>query len=572
MSNGSLSISQLIELWKSTVDPGYADSLISAGEGNGFEVYTQAFAMLARVSEAIERTRQSMFIRHWSGSADSGTDYEPSTGASKAEVTLMLTRDKHLEMPVYLQAGYFTVGEIKNDWGESGSVPVLTGRKYILQEDAVIHPGETGPIPLKMIAERSGYGYNIPLKDSISYIYQTGNGLNNDYCQFTQSLNANYQSSCVLDFSCVSEPDVLVPDNVGCYLQMFHVHPESRAPYADHLQVWRMNKYMSGNPLDVLDGGHVQFDFIISVEGTLGFSNLFPGLKCTLQPEPGGVIDVVLLGIRTGNDGITRATCLITKFFPSYDDFMANVGGLDVFLQSEGLLYNTPNLGAMSYTRVTFYPLFVNDINRTRGRSWKVLSWKDDLGISVTNPLSPTNGKTEWLDELGRERNIIRVSGENDESYRSRVYTISDVVSPNAIRRNVNNILKDIGLSCCLREPGKGLYGFFFENDAFDYSPSDLNWNRGKFASWFDEIESRGFFLVGIPAFQIGDFGFAYDATNAYFNAYDWEYGSNVVGSSFDGFAEASDRMLEVIKQTVDSIRAAGVGFELYLETGNCSV
>jgi len=60
---GPLKIEQLIELWKSTVDPSYAESLITAGEGEGFEVYTQAFAMLARVSEAIERTRQSLFIR-----------------------------------------------------------------------------------------------------------------------------------------------------------------------------------------------------------------------------------------------------------------------------------------------------------------------------------------------------------------------------------------------------------------------------------------------------------------------------------------------------------------------------
>lgn len=560
---GPLKIEQLIELWKSTVDPSYAESLITAGEGEGFEVYTQAFAMLARVSEAIERTRQSLFIREWSGSADSGTAFPPATGAAQAEVTLLLTRDKCLYQTLYLQAGCFVVGEEKNDWGEQGSVPVLTGRKYILKEDVVIHAGESGPIELKMIAERPGYGYNIPPPNTITHIYQAGSGLNNRNATFTQNFGTPFHYA--LNFACVSEPDVIVPDNVGCYMQLFHLKPESGTPRKNHLAIWRMNKYIPADTLDPLNGGQTQFEYIVTAEGYYGATAFIVGESVIIYPKAGTLASGRLLGIRTTN-GITRVTVVIDSFYPDYNGF--DFGSFPL----EGAINGNTSGGYFVYQRLSYYPNYEQVPYHNNELSWKVLSWKDDLGISVTNPLSPTGGQTEWLDELGRERNVIRSLGEGDSIYRDRVAAIADVVTPNAIRRNVNNIVGKIGLSCCLREVGTDRFpGFFFDQSAFDHQPTDNTWAYGKFETWMDLLEFRGFFLVGIPPIEMGDFGFAFDATTGYINAYDWTRADPLTSSAFDGYAVDTTSILENVRQTVDSIRAAGVGFELYSETNSCN-
>src|SRR5690606_7130522 len=98
-----------------------------------------------------------------------------------------------------------------------------------------------------------------------------------------------------------------------------------------------------------------------------------------------------------------------------------------------------------------------------------------------THDESPSGGVAAVLDEIGDERNIPRLEGEQDEEYRLRIAEPSDVVSPNAIRRAGNRVLRSLGLEVCLREVGSRLLpGMFFDEgptnapSAFDLEGVDV--------------------------------------------------------------------------------------------------
>ena len=92
-----------------------------------------------------------------------------------------------------------------------------------------------------------------------------------------------------------------------------------------------------------------------------------------------------------------------------------------------------------------------------------------DWGLSSTNATSPAGGVAGFLDALGKERNVFRAPGESDDSYRQRVASLADVVSPNAIKRTVNRAIP--GIAWCFREAGDPVTypGFFFDRDFYDY-------------------------------------------------------------------------------------------------------
>ena len=72
-----LSSADLFDLWLSITDPFYTQSLVEAGDGNGLEVFTQQQAQLERVSAAVERTMQAMFILPHSGQTE-----DPASGGA----------------------------------------------------------------------------------------------------------------------------------------------------------------------------------------------------------------------------------------------------------------------------------------------------------------------------------------------------------------------------------------------------------------------------------------------------------------------------------------------------------
>lgn len=92
-----------------------------------------------------------------------------------------------------------------------------------------------------------------------------------------------------------------------------------------------------------------------------------------------------------------------------------------------------------------------------------------DLGIDavIVDPLS--GGRHGELDMLAAERGQGRAAGEPDETLRTRVCALSDVVSPDAIVRTVSAILAPLGVPFQLIEIGtyEGR-GFVLDYDAFD--------------------------------------------------------------------------------------------------------
>jgi hypothetical protein len=98
-------------------------------------------------------------------------------------------------------------------------------------------------------------------------------------------------------------------------------------------------------------------------------------------------------------------------------------------------------------------------VAETETAAWRVLDWATDLQVSVSNELQPAGGTSAMLDELGAERAIPGGTNEPADAYRKRVAQVSDVVSPNAIKRAAAKALNPA--PWCYREAAT--IGFFFD-------------------------------------------------------------------------------------------------------------
>ncbi len=206
MSSGSLSKEDLTAIWTSAVDEVYLQPLLEQGEGKGLEVHTQAHAQYARVSKAIDQSTQALYIKAWSGQTS-----EPALGDQKATVTLTFSRAGLLTEAVTLSAG-FTVQESTNDASATGSIAILTGRKYIITQDLVFGIGIQGPLTVQAIAERPGTGFNNPLPGTITSPVQLGSKFFNNLATVTVSGTIE---TLIVD----NQPDVVIPEHVGQYVQ-----------------------------------------------------------------------------------------------------------------------------------------------------------------------------------------------------------------------------------------------------------------------------------------------------------------------------------------------------------------
>ena len=180
---GALTEAELLDVWKGALDRSYRDPILQAGEGNGLEAHTQMLAQFARVSRAIDKTTQEMFICPWSGQTG-----EPSSGGAAATVTLTFVRSAFLDRSLVLGAGLIFVEESNVDFGAEGGVDVLTGRRYTLTANLVFNPGDSGPFSVLAIAEKIGEGYNNPLPGTLSEIAQVAESFENDLATVTVSL------------------------------------------------------------------------------------------------------------------------------------------------------------------------------------------------------------------------------------------------------------------------------------------------------------------------------------------------------------------------------------------------
>ncbi len=454
--SGPITREELTTLWTSAIDDLYAQPLIEQGEGSGLEIHTQAHEQFARVSRAIDLTTQSMYINAWSGQTSNSAQ-----GASKATVTLTLSRDLTLlSAPLKLTAG-FMVEERVNDAGENGAEVVLTGRRFVLSSDVEFDEDDDTPQTVEATAENIGNGYNNPRPGTITAPFQLGGHFFND--RGTVTVSGTLEKLIV-----ENEPDVVIPEHIYQYVQ-----------------------FVGGSNAGV-------------IRRIIGYA----------PPQPDAI---------------------------------------------------DPNGGTITLEQVGS-PLVAEEFLA----QWRILSWVDNWGVTATNEESPAGGRLGMLDALGEERNIHRSAGEQDGPYSERISTIADVVTPNAIRRAANRVLRPYGIKCILREVGSTeLPGLYYDvaplvpqdpTYAFAYDLDFTIRPEDKFKLYLDDLDMRAFFLIEVPQISIGEFGMAYDDGIGY---YDSEDPFDVF---MDGYPVGTALLLKQVWSAVNKVKAGGVGFDIFME------
>lgn len=449
--SGPLLPSDLQAIWEGTADASFVDPLEAAGDGQGLEVYTQLFAQMNRASEAVDTTTQALYILPGSGQSNL-----PASGAQLATVTLTISRapaSTYTQWALVLTAGQIFVEESTTDWSDQGSVPVLTGRRYVIAQTLVFAPGDVGPHQVQAVAEFSGYGYNNPLPGTISAVSQPGTQYTHDRASLIVSPpgapvapgGGNAQAMLLA----VNEPDMFLPDHVGQYVQV--------TTGTNVGKVGRVVGFINPTPPVAGSGVILAFDECVECTGAVG--TFIPGEPIQVKSGATLVATGNLLGTQVSPAGRLRIVfTLRTGAFA--------IGNTVTGINSAATATIAQNLQLLLWTAVSTpstAPLGTGEI-------WRVLDWVTDIGLTVTNVEQPGGGTSAMLDELGdAERDIPRSLGESDTAYRKRVATPNDVVSPNAIRRAIARGMT--GASWCFREVGSpSLPGIFYDRqDAFDF-------------------------------------------------------------------------------------------------------
>jgi hypothetical protein len=426
--SGPLTIADLTAVWQGAVDSSYSSAFIAAGEGKGFEAYTQGFAQYARVSTAIDVTTQACYVLPWSGQTN-----PPAGGAQLATVTLTFTRTNRSNVAVRLGAGLVYYDEQEPDWSPTPPNEVLTGLRFTLQNDLVLMPGDSGPVTATAVAEFPGYGYNNPQPGSIQVFDQVGG---NFY---------NTGASVVVSFGTYSliasnEMDMFIPQHVGQYVLF--------TSGANAGVIARMVSFVPPNA-SLSVGSSVVLEAMAVIQTTTSITTPYTvGEVLTIKngPAPIGTAKFVQT---TAYAGFSRIAMVI---LPAQVQPTLTVG------------YTLTGQVTGTVTTITAVNEQTQLVAETNTAAWRVLGWgtSTDLGLVVTNVLQPTGGVYPMLDGIGADKNLPRLPNETDAQYAKRISTIADVVTPNAIKRALNKTLGAI--PWCLREVGQALLpGFFYD-------------------------------------------------------------------------------------------------------------
>jgi hypothetical protein len=621
---GPLSAADIQALWEGVSDDGYTQPLVAAGEGAGFEAWTQMFQQFARVSLAVDVTTQAMYILPGSGQTN-----PPASRAAFATVLLTVSRgNSFIQWALVLKAGQILVDEQAMDWGPNpgdDGVEVITGRRYALLADLVLPPGDPGPYQVLAQAVRPGYGYNNPLPGSLRVIDQPGSGYTNTGASMAVALIATAGTGGPADNAILTtapRPDMFQPSQPGQYLML--------TAGSNAGAVGRIAGYVAPNPPVAGSGA------ILAIEQAVEcavFSGTFkPGEPLEFFSGATLVATGRFLGAQLGGVGLRIVYELRTGPTPVSTDTILGIN----------------STATATISTVLQGQIFVNE---TATASWRVLDWASDLLVSVTNVLSPQGGLAPMLDELGSEREIFGGTNETSDQYRRRVAMVADTTSPNAIRRAIAKVLGQ--LPWCFREVGdpKFLPGFYYDaNDFWDsnclimtasFFPSflvmgepivwrDVNGAiiaRGYFGGavpatstsfvfvirtaydpvrltvasgdnvasqripgnfetitsvmvptckqgqrehiWLDYLRMRAYFQVGVPPSDDGEFGFFYDTFPlSHLGGF---YDENVTGRNFyDGYPLVARARWRNLWQDVERVRAGGVVWDLYEERIGC--
>lgn len=502
----------LMALWKSVVDPGYSQPLLEQ-PNSGVELVEQAAEQLARASLSVERSTQSFYLKPWSGQTE-----PPATGAQFAVVTLSLSRDTNFNSELVLPAGGLFVEEQVRDSGVDGGQDVFTGRRYVLTEPVGFVPGNAGPIDAVFEAEKTGFGYNVPAPNTITFIDSIDAALSGSLASVTNGPAFN----ALLFY----RGDAVPVTAIGQYIRF--------TAGANNKQVRLIVGYLPPSPGAPVGGVNLAATGILQITSTTG---------------------AFILG-EEFTQGTNRGTVRAVS------------GGWLVYDLIAGVFATGALLGVQSAATATVIAVGQNPLLTPESTTaeWQLIGW-GAAGLHATNADSPTGGASPELDMIGDERQIGRSPGETDTSYRNRVDKLPDTVSPNALIRAANRVLAPYGATAVLKEVGDIIQpfpGFFYDTGdlsgpgayAYDLGPLNLPGDQFKFE--MSLLESRAFFMVGVPTLGLGEFGFGW--TEGKINFFD----SAPYLSFYDGYAVTSAVIYRQVWDALNAARAAGVGFDLY--------
>lgn len=460
---GALTQADLQAIWEGACDSSFTQPLEAAGEGNGFEAYTQMFAQWARVSQAVDVTTQAMYILPSSGQSN-----PPAQRAQKATVQLTFARSSsslYINWPIVIAPGTVFVAEQEPDWGDPVGIIVQTGRRYLVTQELVIPPGDLGPYTVQATAENAGYGYNNPLgayvtaagaqvPGSINFMVQPGTGYSHDRAsvQVTPTgaplpvspSGTPSTPAAVATLVAVNEPDMFLPQHVGQYVLM--------TAGSNAGMVGRITGYFPPGTVSPGSAVTLAYDQVVEATGVTG--TFTQGEALQIKNGSSIVATATLLAVAPGSAaGVSRVIfTLAAGSFVAGNTLLGTGSGatatISTLLQTQdwvaaGTVPPNPNLPLGS------------------GENWRVLDWVADLGVSVSNTLPPQGGTSAMLDELAYERGMFASTGETSDAFRLRVASPSDTVSPNAIRRAIARALG--GTPGTFLDTQTGLTGFFYD-------------------------------------------------------------------------------------------------------------
>jgi hypothetical protein len=214
-----------------------------------------------------------------------------------------------------------------------------------------------------------------------------------------------------------------------------------------------------------------------------------------------------------------------------------------------------------------------------------------DLSIKVRQLVATTGGADGTLGSIGDDRGIIRLDGEPVDTYRIRIRSLPDTISPDAIYRTVLDLLRPVMADFTIIETWAMAYCTCWDGpagqiDMSNYNPDLLAYDNPSTipfqARWLDENDHRGGIIVVAPGIQpLADYGTCWDDTavssselvstvskgrrasgawdihNTYIKAYQ---------CAWDGLDYKKNSLYLGIYDTLQAIKSAGVSAAVELE------
>lgn len=203
-----------------------------------------------------------------------------------------------------------------------------------------------------------------------------------------------------------------------------------------------------------------------------------------------------------------------------------------------------------------------------------------------------SGGSPGMLEQIGLDRGIERAIGEDETSYRFRISTLPDTISPAAMRRNIDLIWLPLFLSYQFIETWNVTYQSCYDAPESpivdsDFDPATFVYDDPRSTTpfknrWLDDVEFRGAFIVVLPrltsfsqrAVAMDDEGVVnFDFLTQYGQracpAFDLEGELSDVGlllGFFDGYDAPARAYYTATFNTLQAIKPAGVAAIIELQ------